>query len=258
MSLLMFLSRQLLHPQRPDMPVRSDLGMTVERKTSEQGLSLLECVMAIAVIGLTAAMIAPPLFIAAATRVQNRRAEQAFQLAQGEVDRIQVLVSRGDHYRNVLPPISNAPVSGNTVNLSNTSNPSSIPTNILDSVNPSCNTYREQVLTLAQVRPIDVDGDCQADFYLQSFTTAGVVSNAETTAGGTRPTRFQLGVRVYSFLAKDRITGGGLSPNQASLILTSGNGSQRSNPLAVVYSDMRWAERSSTACDYFTNTGDCF
>jgi type II secretory pathway pseudopilin PulG len=216
--------------------------------------------MAVAVIALTAAMITPPLFIAAATRVQNRRAEQSFQLAQGEVDRIQVLVARGDHTSSALPALSNAATNPGTgqVDLRNTQNPTTIPANVLDSVNPTCNTYRDQSLALAQVRPIDVDGDCQADFYMQVFRTAGPVSNSEFSSGGTRPTRFQLGVRVYSFLAKDQITGGGLRPDQASLVLTSGNGSQRTNPLAVVYTDIRWSERSSTACDYFTGTGDCF
>ena len=62
---------------------------------SEDGLTLLECLVAIAVIALTGAMIGPPLVMAAATRVQNRRAEQALQLAQGEVDRIRAMVIRG-------------------------------------------------------------------------------------------------------------------------------------------------------------------
>jgi len=62
-----------------------------EQRHSESGLTLMECVVAIAVVALAGALITPPLFLAAATRVQNRRSEQALQIAQGEIDRIRTL-----------------------------------------------------------------------------------------------------------------------------------------------------------------------
>ncbi|NET10377.1 MAG: type II secretion system protein, partial [Symploca sp. SIO2B6] len=74
-------------------------------QSSEEGLTLLECVVAIAVIALTGAMIGPPLVMAAATRVQNRRAEQAQQLAQGEVDRIRAMVIQGNATAELLPKL---------------------------------------------------------------------------------------------------------------------------------------------------------
>ncbi|HEY9646658.1 MAG TPA: hypothetical protein V6C88_09825 [Chroococcidiopsis sp.] len=222
---------------------------------SEQGLSILECLMAIAVIGLTAAMITPPLFIASATRVQNRRAEQAIQLAQGEVDRIAVVVAKSEHTPARLPSVVVG--ASDLTTLQAAAAPNAIASNLLDSVNTSCNTYREQLLPVNTVREIDVDGDCQADYYVQTFRTAGRTSQGQISSGTNKPTSFQLGVRVYSFLAKDRLLAGTLSTQPASLTITSGLGSQRTRPLAVLYTDMRWSEQSFTACDYRTTTGDC-
>jgi len=84
-------------------------------RSSESGVTLLECLIGIAVIAITATLILPPLFIASASRVQNRRAEQAFQIAQDEIDRIQTLVASGRHDPANLPASAGAFTNGANV-----------------------------------------------------------------------------------------------------------------------------------------------
>jgi prepilin-type N-terminal cleavage/methylation domain-containing protein len=213
-----------------------------QASTTEQGLSLLECMMAIVVIGLTAAMITPPLFLAAATRVQNRRAEQSFQLAQGEVDRIQVLVALGQHTPDRLPFAT-----GGQLGL--VAPPATLSTQ-LDSSNSSCNTYNDQPLAVNTGRRIDIDGDCQMDYFMQVFRSPGTISSRDPSS---RLTEFKLGVRVYTALAANNF--GQLRTDQASLQFTNGLGSQTTRPLSVLISDIYWSDRSSTLCRYNNRVG---
>lgn len=234
-NVLRYLSRRLTH-------TRSHLCCQPELQSSEQGLSLLECLMAVAVIGLTAAMITPPLYLAAATRVQNRRAEQAFQLAQGEIDRIQVIVAKGQHVAVNLPQAA-----GGTLALVP---PPSGASSQLDSVNATCNTYNDQPLPITTALRIDVDGDCSTDFLMQTFRSTGVTSSTDPQR---RLTDFEVGVRVYAFLAQGNWAN--LQRDQASLVLTTGLGSQRTRPLSVLFNRMTWSEQSATLCRYNPGVG---
>ncbi len=78
---------------------------TTNSKTKAQGFTLVESLMGIVVISVVAVVITPPIVISTATRVQNRRAEQAMQLAQAEVDRTRVFVEQGGNYTAKLPYI---------------------------------------------------------------------------------------------------------------------------------------------------------
>lgn len=89
----------------------------LQSKYSEQGFSLLEALISIAVIAVVISSFTPPIFLAVGTRVQNRRAEQAMQLAQAEVDRVRRLVERGQYDNPTstdpaqkLPPVGDANV----------------------------------------------------------------------------------------------------------------------------------------------------
>jgi type II secretory pathway pseudopilin PulG len=228
------------------------LGLLVAARrglhSKDEGLSLLECLMAVAVIMLTAAMITPPLFIATATRVQNRRAEQALQLAQGEVDRLRVLMSQSQNTPARLPVsvgiAANPPAPGGL-------------TSQLKSVNSSCNTYNDEQIAATAGLKVDVDGDCEMDFFMQTFRTNGVVPPSENPVDNpgarSRPTDFVIGVRVYSFLAQSNL--GSLDTQQASLQLTNGQGSQRRRPLAVLYSSLNWSDQSFNLCQIQQNQG---
>ena len=53
---------------------------------SVQGLTLIECLVAIVVIAITVVAITPPLMLATASRIQSRKVEKANQVAQGELE----------------------------------------------------------------------------------------------------------------------------------------------------------------------------
>ncbi|MEM9450052.1 MAG: hypothetical protein AAGA75_16145 [Cyanobacteria bacterium P01_E01_bin.6] len=215
------------------------------RLRDDSGLTLTECIVAITVVSLTGALMTPPLFLAAATRVQNRRAEQAFQIAQGEIDRIRSLVEQGNHNIGNLPtgvPDANFPVPA----------PNAI-AGLIRTVNNTCaNIYDNSTIPPTSLLPIDADGDCDADFYLQSFRTEGGIVDAG------QPSNFEVGVRVYS--QSIVAPGNGLRPNiqtdQASLKFTSGEGNQRESPLAVLYTDVTW-DGSGVSLSCYHNAAAC-
>jgi type II secretory pathway pseudopilin PulG len=250
-----FFIKPLMGGWRSTQPIgRSPAKRSSEQRPSEQGLSILECLIAVAVLGLTAGLVLPPLVIASATRVQTRRAEQALQLAQGEVDRIRILVERNEHTPARLPAIAN----GGT--LETVPAPGTAFTQLKSPSN--CNTRTEIQVPANRALLIDVDGDCQADFMMQTFRTQGSTTQSEQI-GQNRPSEFRLGVRVYSITA-GRVDatrayvqpGGnltGLQTQAANLSLTSSEGNQLRRPLAVLYTRVSWGDRDSTLCDYFGN-----
>jgi prepilin-type N-terminal cleavage/methylation domain-containing protein len=229
-------------------------------QTSEQGLTLLECLMAIVVIGLTMAMITPPLVISAATRVQNRRAEQAMQIAQGEVDRVRALVAKDQHTPARLPAVATPP--GDNLQAvpapappANPATPSTAAP-IKSPRNCGTGTYNngEQIPINRGLR-VDVDGDCKADFFIQTFRTVGTSSTAELASPtlSPRPSTFQMGVRVYSILADG--SAGNLETTPASLQITRHQGKQRTRPLAVLYTPFSRSDQGDALCFYQSLTG---
>lgn len=190
-------------------------------KNSEQGISLLECLMAIVVISVVIASFSPPIFLAVATRVQNRRAEQAIQLAQGEVDKVRRTVEMGNYADTDLPPVGgsnvrqqSAPGGSQVLNIQNNQR------------------YATSATSSAE---IDVNGDRKADFYVQTYRSPGVQNTSNT-----RTVAFCLGVRVYSASAIGQNFGTLENPPQrlASLQMTTALGSQRRRPLAAMYTSV--------------------
>lgn len=226
---------------------------------SEQGLTILECLVAIMLIGLTAALLTPPLLIATASRIQNRRAEQAFQVAQAEVDRINTLVQLGRHRNAILPAVAN--VAGD--NFANVLPPTQIAQLL---ATPRSSTapcpdaaYSNQSIPTTTALPVDVDGDCKADFLMQVFRTQGLTTQLERNkpnVNDRRPAQFALGVRVYSVTARENLLSGNLARpiKAASLAISSGQGQQATHPLITIYKPISWGERSSTLCTYLDST----
>ncbi|NJO74714.1 MAG: type II secretion system protein [Leptolyngbyaceae cyanobacterium RM1_406_9] len=222
-------------------------------QTTEQGVTLLECLVAISVIAILGAMIGPPLVFTAATRLQNQRAEQAFQIAQAEVDRIRVLVARGEHTPNKLPPV--------VASLNAAPAPTTVSTTIR-SIDAACNTYTGQPIPVNQLLRIDTTGKdpdnvCRADFLMQVYRTNNNPSIADTS---NRPVDFSVGVRVYSARAEASL--GDLTTRPANLRFTSGEGDyaqdpnggvSQKGPLAVFDSNLIWTDRSGALCDYNGN-----
>jgi prepilin-type N-terminal cleavage/methylation domain-containing protein len=255
------LQRWLHHLEHP---IAKPQGKSSPQSNDPAGVTLIECLIAILVIGLTVSLITPPIFIAVATRAQSRRAEQALQIAQGEVDRIRVMVSRSKHTAADLPK----PVNGT---LQAYPPPRSFFSNTTVKTPSSGCTggivrYDDQPIDANKALKVDVDGDCQADFFMQVFRTEGYTTTDQraraTSLDQAKPSEFQLGIRVYAIMADGNQPGnswGNLQTEAASLKLTNGEGGQRRQPLAVIYTPFSWSDQSSSLCDYYSGAlpGSC-
>lgn len=212
-----------------------------KRRSSERGLTLVECLVAIAIIAIVGVAIAPTVLLAAATRVQNQRAERSIQLAQGEIDRIRLLIEREQYTNANLPLEKDAPP------IQNTSAPAAGAAG--RTLNPATDA-----ITLTKGLAVDVERarPCNpvtsvppvppetCDFVVQTFRDAGV---PESTTIAT-VVGFRMGVRVYDFQAF--AANQTLQPEQLSLSVTSGQDLQR--PLAVFYTTLYRSDRDFSLC----------
>lgn len=221
---------------------KKSLSQLAAKKQSEQGLTLIEVLVAILVITIAIAVATPPIMIAVAVRVQNRRAEQALQIAQQEIERVKVLIARGNNPTNegyppnsgvnwadvvkVDPPTSTFPISA----CPNPSIPCPPPS-------PS------QALVIGE-------SDLPAtQFLVQTFRDRGVeLRDKEEVVA------FRMGVRVYSIAAKEELDSGGTLGKdpirEANLQFTTGQGDQRRYPLAVLYVDLVRSDAQGSLCHY--------
>ncbi len=198
-------------------------------QTNDNGLTLIEGLVAIVIIAIATAVMTPMVILAVGTRVQSQRAEQAFQIAQSEVDRIKLIVEQGGNY---TLNIATTPTGVNSVADFDT-----VPVPAPNAIND--NTYST---TANAARAIDVDNDGNVDYAVQVFRTEGITS-------GTRPVAFDLGVRVYR---ADII--GNLDPTdveQARLTMTSGEGQSGNAPLSTIYTSVIRSDDEESLCDYY-------
>lgn len=224
--------------------LRARCRLAIGAIASNQGLTLIEALVAISVVGISSIMVVPPLFLAAATRVQNRRAEEALQIAQAEVDRVRTLVEQGS--QSIM---DNLPPRADEDDLVDVPAPGTIHGQVRSSA--ACGAYTGDVLANALTAlPIDTDGDCAtAEYYLQSFRNDGAIF----IGGSDELPDFRMGVRVYSRSAAD---GNGFNanlespPTQASLKYSSGEGNQRVRPLAVLYSNISVSNTDTSICSF--------
>ena len=206
------------------------------------GFTLIESLVAMVVISITLVAITPPIFWATGTRVQNRRAEQALALAQGEIDRVRAQIERGIRADDNNPadlPINYLPQSvGDISAFKNYPAPSTAWAKVR-STNPDNNTA-EKIITgekrypgANQYIPVDTDGDGKNDFLIQVFRDVGVCGNSLCTDKNP-PTVFSMKVRVYAGMAASNA--GSLSVERASLTGSTGTGQANFRPLAVLSS----------------------
>ncbi|MBW4541497.1 MAG: type II secretion system GspH family protein [Myxacorys chilensis ATA2-1-KO14] len=207
-------------------------------KRSDQGLTLIEGLVAIIVVTITVVSITPPIFWATGSRVQTRRAEQALQLAQGEIDRVRALVERDKFDLTNLPPDAGTEEEVRA----GIAAPNSAQENKVVTANPSCSSKTNVSIPDAQNKYIQVDvdldqnGNCDADFLVQTFRSRGLDANGNAIAAGQKPAGFVMGVRVYSFVARENLNANKGEKEQVSLKGTTGLGNQLQRPLAVLYS----------------------
>ncbi|MEO0406216.1 MAG: type II secretion system protein [Cyanobacteria bacterium P01_A01_bin.135] len=222
----------------------------------DRGLTLVESLIAISVVGVTGLLITPPLFISAATRVQNRRAEQALNVAQGEIDRVRLLVERDrqtvgfDPDDNPIAPTPGQVLPPQVANVDAVGAPMAL-INRLESVNDRFDTYGGQPIpNAAAALPIDIDGDGDADYFMQTFRNEGV-----RDTGSNQLESFRMGVRVYAIAARRNL--GSLGVTEASLRYTSGLGNQQQLPLAVLYANFTRSDRADSVCQFNNLDGIC-
>lgn len=217
------------------------------------GLTLIECLVAISVIAATSATIAPVLVLSVATRVQNQKSEQALQLAQGEIDRVRLLVEVNPTYTSDqlnLAESSSAPLPSTP---STTSSGTAItavgfPTSLADESTWNASGY---VHSDVEGKEIDVNNDNVPDFVLQSFRGGAVMFPVTPTVN--MPVAFDMGVRVYDYAAVTDSSGNivsGLSTDPASLGFTSGEGQRGQKPIAALYTQIINSDNPQSLCEY--------
>ena len=211
------------------------LAKVSKGSSSQQGLSLFECLIGIVVIAVVITSFTPAIFIAVATRIQNRRAEQAIQLAQAEVDRVRRTMEQGVYTTSDLPPQGSQ--ANNTFRLE--SGPGS-----------TARLRANQVYSSSASTGVtmDVNGDGTDDFIVQTYRSPGVRNNLNQLMA------FNMGVRVYAISAQQNF--GRLETRQASLAFSTALGQQQRRPLAVMYTSViRSDVRISLQCYHeFLNT----
>lgn len=200
------------------------------RRSSEQGFTLVEAIVAIVAITVVIAAIAPPILISMATRLQNQRVEQATELAKGEIDRIRLLVERGQYQPLDLPP------------------PHNPQTTLVQNTPPLATgtagyTLNRADITATRGLAIDVNGG-GSDFVIQAFRV-----QQQLLPPNNIPIAFWMGVRVYSFRSFTSNLALETPPISLPLGLTSGENLRR--PLAVFYTPVVRADRDFSLCAYW-------
>jgi prepilin-type N-terminal cleavage/methylation domain-containing protein len=202
---------------------------------SVSGFTLIESLVAIIILSLTVVSVLPPIFWATATRVQNRRAEQAMQLAQGEVDRVRAAVERDAVGPTELPPKVSTSLRPDAPAPSGTA----VTNAKLRSSVPGCSTDDgSQPATVNAVILVDTDPEpagttkCTPEYIIQTFRGSG----PDETTPTPPPRAFVMGVRVYAYSAKDNIAAGKVLATPGTLRGGTGLGTQQTKPLAMYYS----------------------
>lgn len=224
---------------------------------SEAGLTLVECIMAIVVVGVVGAVIAPMMAISVATRVQSQRAEQSLALAQSEIDRVRIMFEQGD-----LPNDANTEVGQITLEEQSDDDFSTDYWPVVGTVdgdraasvlgptglNDTATTLRAVVI----INDPDVpDDEEEPDFIVQSYLVEK--DDVEET--------YEMGVRVYDYDAVANANGA-LPTNEALLGITEGGratdnqGDRSVRPKAVLYTNLGATEDIDALCNWIDYTDD--
>ena len=234
--------------------LRRLLHRALKSRGLDEGLTLLEALMAIIVIALTVSAITPAFVLALATRVQSQRAEQAAQLAQKQIDEARLIMeldSVDDPNTDDGDPTNDTDVEIREDFLPLDTGDAEVedvdaPTAFLPIADAKCDgsLFQPDETEACQV---DVDGDDNADFAVQVYRV-----NSYSSPNGL--VAFQMGVRVYHIQASANL--GNLRTERTSVGLSSGpynneERSYRSAPLSVVYATIARSEADNALCDYF-------
>ncbi|MEO0537989.1 MAG: type II secretion system protein [Cyanobacteria bacterium P01_A01_bin.123] len=212
---------------------------------TEQGLTLIECLVALVVIALTVGSVTPALVISVATRVQSQKAEQAIEVAQAEIDAVRITLERGN-YDAASVPQSVAALDDTTYSTTTNS--------VQGYVGPAYGVLNDastpyNALPTDQARAVDVDGDGTSDFGVQVFRTPG-----QDDSDGN-PIAFSMGVRVYDVRAINAQSTGNLVIDEARIGATGTEGQRGERPLATVYTVLAKGDVEESYCRYIEFLG---
>jgi prepilin-type N-terminal cleavage/methylation domain-containing protein len=226
------------------------LAWLLLRPARRSGFTLIESLVAIIIVAIVVIGIIPPVFYATATRVQNRRAEQAAQLAQTEIDKVRAAVEQHASYTangvQDLPPFIGADIHVAT-NVPAPDLKGTAATKVR-SVNGTCqNDDGKALASVNQYIAVDTDGgdNCKPEFFVQIFRSNDIVQSGALP--GTPPDGFFIGVRVYSAVAANTSQADLNKPENlraAPLRGGQGLGFQAQRPMAVLYSSVVRSDRA--------------
>lgn len=207
---------------------------------NDEGLTIIECLLAIVIVTILIVAIGPVLAFAAATRIQARRVEQASEAARGYVDAVKndALLKKQD--RKLIPPISSTtlPSAVDTITATALDCPTS---------NAYCTTPARTANSAFYCVDLDDTAGCTAgsgkDLVIQASGYNPAVTVADTDADKSEK-GYIMGVRVYrafAFGKNIKLTAGGKntdkSKNAKASVIAGGTGSF-SNPLTEFTTEM--------------------
>ncbi|MEL7509203.1 MAG: hypothetical protein AAFN42_17860 [Cyanobacteria bacterium J06554_1] len=205
------------------------------------GLTLLEILVALFVIQAVVAVSAPLVVLAVSTRVQNQRADQALQAAQGEIDRIKTAVARGDDFKNEI----DVPAVNVTSRLDFTDVAKvPPPTAVLDNDN-----YKTDFRV---AKAVFLDSDNEPDLAVQVFRNhIGFIDDV-----GADPSLalavFDVGVRVYRADAvQNRPAELGIEQANYGFAGNAVSSETLNSPLAVLSASVFKSDTGQSLCDYY-------
>ena len=193
------------------------------------GLTLIECLVAIVMVGLIGSAIAPALLISVATRVQSQKAEQALELAQSEIDKVRQIMERSE-YKDKTTGTSTLPDSALDNDVAKVAPPDKG-----EPLKPGAYKYYPKAL---QTKEVELNGE---RFAVQVYRTPG-----KFVEDGV-PVTFNLGVRVYDYDAV--VNSDSLQTKPAALSMVSSQGQRTDSPLVALYTTVT-ASDGATLCSY--------
>lgn len=229
---------------------KESLAMAIQLRSrlgSSQGLTLIECLVAILMVALLASAIAPALVIAVATRVQSQKSEQALKLAQSEIDRVRLAVEQGlasqtngEFFPPRVPNLADNAVQGYAA-------PSG--TVVADRIQLDDGTKTLGIKLNPPEAGNVISQDCvednSCDFAVQIYRAQGLTRDPDLA--------FAMGVRVYDYNAVTS-NSANLDTEALSLAMTGGQGKRSERPLATLYTTIARGEDKASLCDLFNYT----
>jgi prepilin-type N-terminal cleavage/methylation domain-containing protein len=230
---------------------KKTLAIAIKLRASlegNQGLTLIECLVAILMVALLASAIAPALVVAVATRVQSQKSDQALKLAQSEIDRVRLAVEQGlDSQTNAefFPPRVSTLADNAVQGYGPPSATVVASRSVLDNGTKTLG-IKLNPPEAGNVVSQNCVQDNSCDFAVQIYRAQGLTRDPDVT--------FAMGVRVYDYNAVIS-NSANLDTEALSLAMTGGQGKRTERPLAALYTTIARGEDRASLCDLFNYTG---